>query len=73
MRQATIWAILLIVIGVVAFAYQGISFKTREKAVDLGPLQVTTEKTRSIPLPPIVGAIALIGGVVLLVRNNKGM
>ena len=73
MRQATIWAILLIVIGVAAFAYQGISFKTREKAVDLGPLQVTTEKTRNIPIPPIVGAIALIGGVVLLVRNNKGM
>ena len=73
MKQATIWAILLIVIGVVAFAYQGISFKTREKAVDLGPLQVTTEKTRNIPIPPIVGAIALIGGVVLLVRNNKGM
>ena len=73
MRQATIWAILLIVIGVVAFAYQGISFKTREKAVDLGPLQVTTEKTRNIPIPPILGAIALIGGVVLLVRNNKGM
>lgn len=73
MRQATIWAILLIVIGVVAFAYQGISFKTREKAVDLGPLQMTTEKTRNIPIPPIVGAIALIGGVVLLVRNNKGV
>ena len=73
MRQATLWAILLIVIGVVAFAYQGISFKTRGKAVDLGPLQVTTEKTRSIPIPPVVGAIALIGGVILLIRNNKGM
>ena len=73
MRQATIWAILLIVIGVAAFAYQGISFKTREKAVDLGPLQVTTEKTRNIPIPPIVGAIALIGGAVLLIRNPRGM
>ena len=71
MKQATIWAILLIVIGVVAFAYQGISFKTREKAVDLGPLQVTTEKTRNIPLPPIVGAIALAGGIILLVRSSK--
>ena len=71
MRQTTIWAILLIVIGVVAFAYQGISFKTREKAVDLGPLQVTTEKTRNIPLPPIVGAIALAGGIILLVRSSR--
>jgi hypothetical protein len=71
MRQATIGAILLIVIGVVAFAYQGITFKTREKAVDLGPLQVTTEKTRSIPIPPIVGGIALAGGIILLVRSSK--
>jgi len=73
MRKSTIFAIILIVVGVVAIAYQGISFKTREKAVNLGPLQVSTEKTRNIPIPPIVGAIALIGGVVLLVRNNKGM
>jgi len=73
MKQSTIFAIVLIVLGVAAFAYQGITYKTREKAVDLGPLQVTTEKTRNIPIPPIVGAIALIGGVALLIRNNKGM
>jgi uncharacterized membrane protein YidH (DUF202 family) len=73
MRQNTIIAILLIAVGVAAFAYQGITFKTREKAVDIGSVHVTTEKTRNIPIPPIVGAIALIGGVVLLVRNNKGM
>ena len=73
MRQSTLFAVLLIVLGVAAFAYQGITFKTREKAVDIGSVHVTTEKTRNIPFPPIVGAIALIGGVVLLVRNNKGM
>ena len=73
MRQNTIIAILLIAVGVAAFAYQGITFKTREKAVDIGSVHVTTEKTRNIPIPPVVGAIALIGGVVLLVRNNKGM
>lgn len=73
MRKKTIFAVLLIVLGVAAFFYQGISFKTREKAVDLGPLQVTTEKTRNIPISPIVGGIAIIGGVVLLIRNNKGM
>jgi hypothetical protein len=71
MKQSAIFAILLIVIGIAAFAYQGISFKTREKAVDLGPLQVTTERTRNIPLPPIVGAIALAGGIILLVRSTK--
>ena len=71
MRQSTIFAILLIVLGIAAFAYQGINFKTREKAVDLGPVQVTTEKTRNIPLPPIVGIIALAGGIILLVGSGK--
>ncbi len=69
MKQNTIFAILLIALGIAAFSYQGITYKTREKAVDLGSLQVTTEKTNKIPIPPIVGAIALIGGVVLLIRN----
>ena len=73
MRQNTIIAILLIAVGVAAFAYQGITFKTREKAVDIGSVHVTTEKTRNIPIPPVVGAIALIGGVVLLIKNGKGM
>jgi uncharacterized membrane protein YidH (DUF202 family) len=73
MKQSTLFAILLIVIGVAAFAYQGITYKTREKAVDLGALQVTTERTRHIPIPPIVGALAIIGGAVLLVRTPKGM
>jgi hypothetical protein len=64
-------AIILVVVGIAAFAYQGISFTTREKAVDLGSVHVTTEKTRTLPLPPIVGAITLIGGIVLLVTGSK--
>ena len=71
MRQSTIFAVLLIVLGVAAFAYQGITYKTREKAVDLGSLQVTTEKTKNIPISPIAGVIAIIGGVALLIRNTK--
>ena len=71
MRASMISAILLIVLGIAAFAYEGITYKTREKAVDLGPLQVTTEKTKNIPIPPIVGVIALAGGIVLLIRNTK--
>jgi uncharacterized membrane protein YidH (DUF202 family) len=73
MRQNTLFAILLIVLGIAALAYQGITFKTREKAVDLGPVQVTTEKTRNIPIAPIVGVIAIIGGVAFLIRNSRGM
>ena len=69
MKQNTIFAILLIALGLAAFAYQGITYKTREKAVDLGSLQVTTEKTKHIPLPPIVGIIGLVGGIALLVKK----
>ncbi len=71
MKTNTLLAIILIAVGIVAFAYQGITYTTREKAVDLGPVHVTTEKTRTLPLPPIVGAIALVGGIVLLVMGNK--
>ena len=71
MKPKIIIAILLIALGVVAFAYQGITYTTREKVVDLGPLQLTAEKTRTIPLPPIVGAIALVGGIVLLFVGSK--
>ena len=73
MRQSTLFAVLLIALGVAAFAYQGITYKTREKAVDLGSLQVTAEKSHTIPIPPIVGVIAIVGGVALLIRINKGM
>jgi hypothetical protein len=61
-----ILAIILIVVGIAVFAYQGITYKSKEKVVDLGPVQVTAEKTRTIPLPPIVGGIALVGGIILL-------
>ena len=71
MKPMSVLAICLIALGVVAFAYQGITYKTREKVVDLGPLQVTAEKTRKLPLPPIVGAVAIVGGIVLLVLGSK--
>jgi hypothetical protein len=71
MKQRSIIAIILIAIGIVAFAYQGITYTTREKVIDLGPIQMTAEKTRTIPLPPIVGAIALVGGIVLLVAGRR--
>ena len=71
MKPQIITAIILIALGIAAFAYQGITYTTREKVVDLGPIQVTAEKTKTIPLPPIVGAIALVGGIVLLVMGSK--
>ena len=71
MKTSTVLALILIVVGIMAFAYQGFSYTTREKVVDLGPLQVTTEKTRTLPLPPIVGMIAAVSGLVLLVAGRK--
>ena len=71
MKPMIIIAVILIALGVVALAYQGISYTTREKVVDLGPLKLTADNTRTIPLPPIVGAVALVGGVALLVIARK--
>ncbi|MBI3849327.1 MAG: DUF3185 domain-containing protein [Verrucomicrobia bacterium] len=71
MKPNTLIGVALIALGIVAFAYQGISIKTREKAVDLGPIQVTHDKTRTLPLPPIVGVVSMVGGIVLLVARNQ--
>jgi hypothetical protein len=71
MKTNALLGIILIVVGIIAFAYQGIEYTTREKVVDLGPVHLTAEKTRTLPLPPIVGAIALVGGIALLVTGSK--
>jgi uncharacterized membrane protein len=71
MKTYTIIGIILIVIGIIALAYQGITYTTREKVVDIGPIQMTADKTKTIPLPPIVGGIALLGGIVLVVVGGR--
>ena len=71
MNTLKIVGILLIVLGVAALAFQGITYTTREKVIDLGPIQATAEQKKTIPLPPILGAIALVGGIVLLVAGGK--
>jgi hypothetical protein len=71
MKPKIIIAVILIALGIAAFAYQGITYTTRKKVVDIGPIQVTSEKTKTISLPPIIGVIALAGGIVLLVMGVK--
>lgn len=71
MRTTTVFSIILIIIGVVALGYQGFTYSTREKVIDIGALNVTVEKTRTVPIPPIVGGIALIGGIALLTMGRK--
>jgi hypothetical protein len=71
MKPYTMIGIILIVVGVAAFAYQGISYTTRENVVDFGPIHLTADKTKTIPLTPVVGAIALVGGIVLVVMGSR--
>jgi hypothetical protein len=66
MKGSITAGILLIVGGVFALAYQGISYTRTKKTVDLGPIQVETKQKEEIPLPPIIGGVALIGGLVLV-------
>ena len=66
MNAPTLVGILLIILAVIAFSYQGITYTKRERVLDIGPLQATAEKKETIPLPPVLGGMALIGGVVLV-------
>jgi hypothetical protein len=66
MKPPMLVGIILIVLGIVALAYQGITYTTREKVLDIGPVEATAEKQKTIPLPPIVGGLALVGGVILV-------
>jgi uncharacterized membrane protein len=67
----TLVGIALIVLGIVAFAYQGITYTSREKVIDIGPFQATAETQKTIPLSPVLGGLALVGGIVLVVVGAK--
>ena len=71
MRMATLLGLVLIVAGALVFIYQGFSYTTREKVVDAGPIHISADKTRTVPLQPILGAVALLAGVGLLVAGNR--
>ena len=63
--------VILVVLGLVGLAWGGITYTTSEKIVDIGPIHATREEKHSIPLPPIAGAVAVIGGIALLVIRGK--
>lgn len=67
----TLVGIALIVLGIVAFAYQGITYTSREKVIDIGPLQASVDTKKTIPLSPLLGGLALVGGIVLVVGAKK--
>ena len=64
-------AIVLIVLGAISLAYGGISYTTREKVLDIGPIEATAERHKTVPLPPVIGGVAVIAGIALLFASSK--
>jgi len=71
MKAQILVATLLIVIGIFAFVYQGISYTTTEKALDVGSYQADLRQTHTIPLPTFVGGVAMVGGILVLAAGRK--
>lgn len=71
MQQLSLLGILLVVLGALALAYQGITYTHREKVFDLGPVHATKDTQEHVPLPPILGGLALVGGVALLIVGRR--
>jgi hypothetical protein len=71
MKMTSVAGIILIILGVISLAYQGITYTTHEKVLDVGPIQATKEEHNTIPLPPILGGLALVGGVILMVVGGR--
>ena len=71
MRPVTVVGIILIVLGLVALAYQGFTYTTKERVVDVGPLKVEASREKTVPLPPIVGGVAVAAGLVLVIVGSR--
>jgi hypothetical protein len=71
MKTLTIIGITVLAVGLLALVYQGISYTTSDQIVDIGPIQIAQQDTSTIPLPPIVGLIAVIAGVTLIVAGTR--
>jgi uncharacterized membrane protein len=71
MKSTTVLGIVLVVLGILALAYQGFNYTRQEKVIDIGPIHATTDTQEHVPLPPIVGGLALVAGLVLLVMGAR--
>lgn len=71
MRPLSMIGVVLIVLGLAALAYQGFTYTTREQVLDLGPIQATAERKKTVSLPPVFGIVAVVGGVALLVAGSR--
>lgn len=71
MKPTTVVGIILVIVGIIGFAVGGVSFTHEKKDVDLGPVQVSHQKKSTVPIPPILSAIALVGGIALVVVGAR--
>jgi uncharacterized membrane protein HdeD (DUF308 family) len=71
MRPVAIIGLVLIVLGLAALAYQGVTYTSREKVLDIGPIHATAETEKTVPLPPVLGIVAVVAGVVLVVAGVR--
>jgi hypothetical protein len=66
MKAATIVGILLIILGIVGFAMGGFTFTHEKKDIDAGPIQISHEQKKTVPISPILSTFALVAGVGLV-------
>ena len=71
MKTVTIVGIVLLTLGIISLAYEGISYTTQKEVVDIGPIHATKNQEHTIPLPPVLGGLMMAGGVVLLASGLK--
>jgi hypothetical protein len=71
MRPIAVVGIVLIVLGLAALVYQGITYTSRETVIDIGPVHATADRQKTLPLPPVLGITAVAGGVALLVAGMR--
>ena len=71
MKPMTIAGVALVVLGVLALAYQGITYTSRETVIDIGPVHATADQQKTLPLPPVLGVVAVAGGVALLFAGAR--
>jgi hypothetical protein len=71
MKPVTIAGVVLIVLGLAALAYQGVTYTTHETVLDIGPVHATADRQKTLPISPIVGILAVAGGVVLLLTGTR--
>ncbi|HEV8642303.1 MAG TPA: DUF3185 domain-containing protein [Methylomirabilota bacterium] len=71
MKPVTLVGIALIILGIIALAIQGISYTTQKNVVDVGPLKIEAKEEKTIPLPPVIGGVAVVVGLVLVFLSRR--